>query len=249
MYGSIWKSLHICKNQSSAGPQHPAVYTHRHTTRESVSLIQWKCPNTEWCVDLLKGERRREGMMGKKGKMSSSIKSPYVYILSSIVPLGVRATQAQVWAGWPGRRAGTPGLAPSGLPLVGLPLLQGPFLLDTSADLLLKPAHLLLKLTDEIYHTLGGKERRWWWMKGSRRDESMRWEEKEDGVKVSCEEKRGESDMNIICKSSQCVGLSWKTITLQQKHLHTIMNCKMQKKNYNHLMKAFLSLDEQRSEH
>lgn len=34
-----------------------------------------------------------------------------------------------------------------------------------------------------------------------------------------------------------------------KKHLHTIMNCKMQKKNYNHLMKAFLSLDEQRSEY
>lgn len=34
-------------------------YTHRHTTRDSVSWILWKCPNTGWCVDLLKGERRR----------------------------------------------------------------------------------------------------------------------------------------------------------------------------------------------
>lgn len=94
-------------------------------------------------------------MMGEEGKMSSSIKSPYVYSLSSIVHPGVRARQAHVWAGWPHLRAVALGLAASGLPLLGLPLLQGPFLLDAGADLLLKPAHLLLELTDEIYHTLG----------------------------------------------------------------------------------------------
>lgn len=136
-------------------------YTHRHTTRESVSLILWKFPNTGWCVDWLKRERRgREEMMGKEGKMSSSIKSPYVYSLSSIAHPGVRARQAQVWAGRPDLGAVALGLAASGLPLLGLPLLQGPFLLDASADLLLKPAHLLLELTDEIYHTLGGQEQR-----------------------------------------------------------------------------------------
>lgn len=71
--------------------------THRHTTREVVSLILWKFPNTGWCVDWLKREkRRREEMMGKEGKMSSSIKSPYVYSLSSILHPGVRAGQAQV---------------------------------------------------------------------------------------------------------------------------------------------------------
>ena len=130
--------------------------THRHTTRETVSLIVWKIPNTGWCVDWLKRERRgREEMMGEEGKMSSSIKSPYVYSLSSIVHPGVRAGQAHVWAGWPHLRAVALGLAASGLPLLGLPLLQGPFLLDAGADLLLKPAHLLLELTDEIYHTLG----------------------------------------------------------------------------------------------
>lgn len=73
--------------------------------------------------------------------MSSSIKSPYVYSLSST--LGVRAGQARVRA--------------SGLPLLSLPLFQGPFLLDTGADLLLKPAHLLLQFTDEIHHTLRGR--------------------------------------------------------------------------------------------
>lgn len=72
----------------------------RHTTREVVSLILWKFPNTGWCVDWLKREKRRgEEMMGKEGKMSSSIKSPYVYSLSSIVHPGVRVRQAQVGAG------------------------------------------------------------------------------------------------------------------------------------------------------
>ena len=77
----------------------PSILQCRHTQiiKETVSLILWKCPNTGWCADLLKGERRRrEEMMGKKGKMSSSIKSPYVYSLSSIVLPGVRATPAQV---------------------------------------------------------------------------------------------------------------------------------------------------------
>lgn len=45
--------------------------------------------------------------------------------------------------------------AAAGLPLLRLLLLQGSLLLDAGADLLLKPAHLLLELTDEIYHTLG----------------------------------------------------------------------------------------------
>lgn len=35
-------------------------------------------------------EKRRE-MMGKEGKMISSIKSPYVYSLSSIMAPGIRA--------------------------------------------------------------------------------------------------------------------------------------------------------------
>lgn len=97
MYVSIWKD-----NQRSPYRQEPErepnilQYTQA-TSREAVSLILWKFPNTGWRVDWLKGERRRrEEMMGKKGKMSSSIKSPYVYSLSSIVHPGVSATQAQV---------------------------------------------------------------------------------------------------------------------------------------------------------
>ena len=35
-----------------------------------------------------------------------------------------------------------------------LPLLQRTLLLDFTADLLLKPAHLLLQLTDQVHHTL-----------------------------------------------------------------------------------------------
>lgn len=132
--------------------------THTDTTREVVSLIRWNIPNTGWCVDWLKGKKRREEMMGKEGKMSSSIKSPYVNSLSSIVLPGIRARQAQVQADQPNLRAVALGLAVSWLPLLGLLLLQGPFLLNASADLLLKPAHLLLELTDEIYHTLGGLE-------------------------------------------------------------------------------------------
>lgn len=87
--------------------------------------------------------------------MSSSIKSPYVYSLSSTVAPGIRARWAPIWARQ--QRAVAPDLAACGLSLMGFPLLQGPFFLDTSADLLLKPAHLLLKLTDEIYHTLRGE--------------------------------------------------------------------------------------------
>lgn len=136
MNGSIWK------HQNKAARNHD-------TTRGMVSLILRECPNTGgWSVGLLKGKRRRRGKMpGKEGKMSSSIKPPYVYSLSSIMAPGIRAGQACIWASQPVWSA-------AGLPLLSLPLFQGPFLLDTSADLLLKPAHLLLKFTDEIYHTL-----------------------------------------------------------------------------------------------
>lgn len=151
------KSLNHCKNQSRVRPQHPAVHIQTHY-KTGVSLILWKGPNTGWCVDWLKGEKRTEEMMGKEGERSSSIKSPYVNSLSSTVFPGIRGRQAQVRACQPSFRAAALGSAASGLPLLGLLLLQGPFLLDARADLLLKPAHLLLELTDEIYHTLGGLE-------------------------------------------------------------------------------------------
>lgn len=105
MYGSSWKtdqSLQICKNQNRAIQHDPIILqcTHKHTSQEIVSLILWKFPNTRWCVDWLKRERRRrEEMMGKEGKRSSSIKSPYVYSLRSIVHPGGRHSQARVWAG------------------------------------------------------------------------------------------------------------------------------------------------------
>lgn len=58
-----------------------------------------------------------------------------------------------------------------GLPLLSLLLLQGPFLLDASVDLLLKLAHLLLEFTDEVYYTLGGMEVK---REGGRRCEIVR---------------------------------------------------------------------------
>lgn len=51
------------------------------------------------CGLVKKGGGRRgaeEMMRGRKGKMSSSIKSPYVHSMSSTVGLGVRARQAEV---------------------------------------------------------------------------------------------------------------------------------------------------------
>lgn len=97
------KSLLICQNQRTAWPAHPAVHTQtlcRHCTREAVSVILWKLPNTGRCVDWLKGEKsRRQEMTGEEGKMSSSIKSPYVYSLSSIVRPGVSVRHARVWTG------------------------------------------------------------------------------------------------------------------------------------------------------
>lgn len=67
--------------------------TSKQSVPERVSLILWECPNTGgWSVGLLKGKRRRRGeMTGKEGKMSSSIKSPYVYSLSSTLAPGIRA--------------------------------------------------------------------------------------------------------------------------------------------------------------
>lgn len=39
-------------------------------------------------------------------------------------------------------------------------LLQGALLLDPTADLLLKPAHLLLQLADQVHHTLDQRQAR-----------------------------------------------------------------------------------------
>lgn len=70
----------------------------------------------------------------------------------------------------------------SGLPLLSLPLFQGPFLLDTGADLLLKPAHLLLQFTDEIYHALRGQRAAETKGKTAGRGQRVRGEEKEEGT-------------------------------------------------------------------
>lgn len=194
-----WKHL---ENQSnvfiSAGtraehhPPHPAAHIQTLCTLEVVSLILWKSPKVQWCMDGLKSKRRGEGMMG--GKMSSSFKSPYVNSLSSLVLLGFWDVQAQVWAGWPVRRTAALGWWASRLPLLSLLLLQGSFLLDASVDLLLKLAHLLLELTDEVYYALGGMEVKW---EGGRRCEIVRWEERKrnkwkSSVKIG--EERGEVD-------------------------------------------------------
>lgn len=52
MYGSIWKSLHICRNHSSAGPRHPAVHTHTHVrarlrAQTQERLLVWFCGNVQ----------------------------------------------------------------------------------------------------------------------------------------------------------------------------------------------------------
>lgn len=163
------------------GPRHPAAPAHAVTRmRETVSLDSVEMSKYPVVCGLVKKgeERRRRNDGGGRGKRSSSIKSPYVHSTSSTVGLGVRARQAEVWASRTQPRALARGRAASGLPLPGLPLFQGPFLLDTSADLLLKPAHLLLKLTDEIYHTLRAGVGRGEKMKGSRLDGLMRRGEK-----------------------------------------------------------------------
>lgn len=69
-----------------------------------------------------------------------------------------QGSRAQVW---PSIRIGALNWVATWVPLSGFLLLKCPFLLDASADLLLKLAHLLLELTDEIYHTLVGMEDKW----------------------------------------------------------------------------------------
>lgn len=132
--------------------QRDASKTSKQSAPEKVSLILWegsKYRRLECGLVKREEEKKRGKMTGKEGKMRSSIKSPYVSSLSSTLAPGIRARRASVRASRPVRAA-----------LLSLPLLQGPFLLDTGADLLLKLAHLLLQLTDQIDHALRRRRRR-----------------------------------------------------------------------------------------
>lgn len=161
MNESIWsRGLHPCGNQEQCGATASSSTGTDSHIRETVSFESVEMSKYRVVCGLVKRgvEVEEKKWWGSRGKMSSSIKSPYVHSMSSIVGLGVKTRQAEVWANRTQPRALARGRAASGLPLPGLPLFQGSLLLDASADLLLKPAHLLLKLTDEIYHTLRGQE-------------------------------------------------------------------------------------------